>query len=211
MNRRWVARVLSLAIVLALLIGWFAVLHSENRTAKSSGVVSRDAGHEDWQVQLVHLAAKSSKGWSVQPWPFAALQGEADPMPRSMRQAAMRTLGGHQRLGLQFDRSQYVSTTAGGGIWVVRGNRVTCIFQAVRAALACATNANFVPQGLTLVVGQGGAPTRPAHFLMLGIAPDGVKAVRLKPIGKASTTVRVADNAYSLRATSPIDVKKLIR
>jgi hypothetical protein len=136
-------------------------------------------------------------------------------MPPTFRSAVIKTLGGHQRLGLHFDRARHVNTAVGVGIWVVRGNGITCIFEANRGASSCAGDAYVVRQGLELVLGQGTPLPHnrgiPGHFLALGIAPDSVKAVRLKVVGDKSITVPVIKDAYGLRAGAPINREVLIR
>lgn len=97
---------------------------------------------------------------------------------------------------------------------MVRGKRLTCIFEAVKAASSCAPDAAVVKQGLQLVVGLEAVRSRrelPSRFLAIGIEPDNVSAVRLEPIGAARRAVPVIHNAFSLEAVSPIKVKGLIR
>ena len=110
-------------------------------------------------------------------------------------------------MGLRFNQAHYVTTNAGGRIWTVRGNRLTCIFQAVTAASSCAPDASVLKQGLPLVVGAVTGESKeaiPDSFLAIGIVPDGVRTVRLQPLGERARLVSVTRNAFSMRANSPI-------
>jgi hypothetical protein len=134
-------------------------------------------------------------------------------MPDGLRRRAVRNLGGEQDLGLNFRRTHYVETAIGIGIWVVRGNLVACIFQARHAAAACAPERQIANNGLSLVVGHadGSRYNMPTHFFAIGIAPNDITAVKLMPLGGQTKVVPVIDNAYGLRADTPIRVQQLIR
>jgi hypothetical protein len=205
---------ISVLILAGLVAGaWLTLGDTNNGQSAVLNKAERSFASKDWQAQLSRLAARTGDSAS-RSWPFAALKGNAELMPKIMRRAAIASLGGHQRLGLRFDRAQYVSTSTDVGIWVVRGTGVTCIFQDRKAAAGCATDANASRQGLALVVGYGRPSSNaklPARFLTFGIAPNSVKAVRLKAIGGGSTTVPIVENAYGLRTRAPIEVEKLIR
>jgi hypothetical protein len=215
MDRRRTAWVF--AALFALLVGVWLVaggLDSDGEKANPAMEMS-DSGVENWHARLVRRAALiSPKGPEPQPWPFAAMQDEPEAMPPRLIQAANATLGrGHRVLGLRFDRAQYVDTTAGIGIWVVRGKGVTCIFHARTAAAACSTDAEAGYRGMILVVGDGPQPapgTLPTRFLALGIAPNLTRAVRLEIASGASKTVPIIDNAFALRAREPMNLQELI-
>jgi hypothetical protein len=209
---RWIAGILTGILVIGA-IGWLAFYRSERGGVQTETVNTR----EDWQDRLVRLAATHAQpnfgGRTF--WPFAKLQGEATAMSPTFRRVVISTLGGHQHLGLRFGEAHYLDTRVDVGIWVVKGDGVTCIFEADKGASACATDSVIVERGLEIVVGEGPPSpddrTLPSRFLALGIAPDSVKAVRLKAVGGNSTTIPVVENAYGYRAAAPIRREALIR
>jgi hypothetical protein len=214
MDRRRMAWIFA-ALLTLLAGGWFLASGLDSQEAEPEAhAVS--AGSDGWQAKLVRRAAEISSGYSTsQLWPFAAMRDRPEPMSQRLRRDAAATLGrGHQALGLRFDGAQYVDTTTGIGIWVVRGKGVVCIFHAKTMAAACNTDAEAGDSGLVLVVGDGPIPSPgalPKRFLALGIAPDWTRAVRLQIVDGASKTVPVIDNAFALRARAPINLEKLIR
>jgi hypothetical protein len=203
----------AVALIAAIVGAWYV----GNGDGDEQGPVERMSRSDsmNWQQRLVLTAARASQGKEPQPWPYAGLRGSAEPMPQPLRRAAIANMGGYQQLGLRFDSAQYAKTEIGGGIWVVRGAGVTCIFHAKRLAASCTTDINAMRQGVILVVGddkQGTPPSKlPEHFLALGIAPNGVKAVRLQVIDGPVVNVLVVENAYALRAAGPITLERLIR
>lgn len=206
--------VISIFALLAVLLGggWLLTGYLDNRQDESEVRAPQGIG---WQAQLVRRGRSLQGDQARQAWPLAASRGPAESMPQRLRRTARETLGGgQQHLGLRFDNAQYVDTTLGVGIWVVRGNAITCIFHERKAVSACNTSVDVGWRGLVLVIGLKGQnaplPALPAHFLALGIAPDWARAVRLQIVGGASKTVPVIDNAYALRARAPINVERLI-
>lgn len=207
MKRLWI--IVPVAAVMAV-GAWMVVAHQGNGSEGSSESGSANPGDRAGGTRL-----SAREGVPDGPLPFTVLRSKAEPMPPRLRRLSVRNLGGasrSRRLGLDFGRAQYVHTAVGNGIWIVRGAGITCIFQARKAASACAGNRYVVKMGLSLVVGVELATGSelPRHFLALAIAPDGVEAVRLKVLGGASTTVPVADNAYAFRADAPINIERFI-
>lgn len=201
-----------LASLLALIVGgWLIANVLDDEQVKPKALSSPGS----WQEQLVKRAALiSPRGPDSQSWPFAAMKDEPESMPQRRIQDANSTLGrGHRALGLRFDQSQYVDTSAGIGIWVVRGKGITCIFHARTVAAACNTDAEAGRRGLALVVGEGRSASPralPPRFLALGIAPNSTQAVELRTAGGASETIPVIDNAFALRAREPMNLQELI-
>jgi hypothetical protein len=147
-------------------------------------------------------------------WPYAELPSNSKSVPAHLRYRAISNLGEHQELGLRFNRARYVSTSVGGGIWVVGGRHLTCIFQAVKAAASCVPDAVLVKRGVQLVVGSepvSSASTKPRYFIAYGIEPVGVREVILRPIEGPAKRVSVVNGAFSARASSPIEVEAAIR
>ncbi len=108
---------------------------------------------------------------------------------------------------LWFDQARYVPTDT--GMWVVNGSGVTCIVRARGGAVSCEDRSAVFRSGVTLgTVDLGPPPKRKARqFLVLGLVPDWVRAVRVQ-VGKRTRVVSVAKNSYSLRAPLPILVKR---
>jgi hypothetical protein len=180
---------------------------SNEAARRESPTTSHRNSHGDWQVQLLKVAAAEAKATPQSGWPFSELPSSRKSMPFSLRRRVISNLGGRQKLGLRFDRAIYVPTRVGGGIWISRGKQVACIFQAVKAAASCASNVEAGKHGVQLVVGVGAIKSRrelPNHFLAVGIVPDGIRAVRLKPAGSKPRLVKVIHNAFSMLAGSPI-------
>jgi len=92
--------------------GWLIVGDAEDKQGVVPDQAERSVASKDWQTQLMRMATSTDDSGS-RFWPFAALIGKTEPMPKVMRRAAIASLGGHQRLGLQFDRAQYVNTSIG--------------------------------------------------------------------------------------------------
>lgn len=204
---------LAFLILLSVAV-WLAARDSDAEKARGPASLPQTSSNGEWQAQLVRLAAAQAKSGIQGKWPFTGLRRAIEPMPRALRRRAVVNLGGRQILGLRFDQAQYAPTAVGGGVWVVRGNHLTCIFQAVKAASSCATNATAFEQGLHLVVGLEAIQSRtelPRHFLALGIQPDDVKAVQLRPAGARVRAAPVLGNVFSLRARSPIYFEGVIR
>jgi len=199
---------------LVIVTGIWLIAMSINQNQGESGRIESKGSNSDWQSQLVQQAERRLNSSPEKPLPFAALNKRAEAVPRRFVRKAIENLGGHQRLGLRFRRAHYLHTSVGVGIWIVPGRNVTCLFQAVEMAAACSINTIITRKGEVLVVGRRAAPDRaaqPVSFLAVGIAPNWVRAILMKPIGKPSRRVPVVNNTYGLRARSPINIEKLIR
>jgi len=131
-------------------------------------------------------------------------------MSSNLRRVANITVGGAQ-LGLRFDQAQFIRTEGGVGVWLVKGNKVACIFEAESVVGACNTGLDIARNGLILVTSREYPPRGqlPEHFLGVGIAPNWAKAVRLR-VGPQREIIPVANNVYSLQARDPINLEELI-
>lgn len=141
-------------------------------------------------------------------WPYSALRGQSRHMSAQMREGAMRTLAKAQSLRLRFDRARFAATPVGVGIWLVPGKGVICIVEDVKPATSCNSTADVARGGLWLEVYALNARHEPTHFLVLGIAPDGVDAVRAT-IGQTSVSIPVVDNIFARRAEAPITIRSM--
>jgi hypothetical protein len=107
--------------------------------------------------------------------------------------------------------------TAGGGIWVVTGansqTSQTCLIQANTGTTACAPTSVSTRIGLTLgvvrrVSGRAGSARL---FLILGIAPDWVRSVKVTTLGGSAHILPVNSNSYSMQASAPILLERYCR
>src|SRR6476620_1926218 len=119
-------------------------------------------------------------------WPFSSLDGSSQQLPGAMRKKVESSLGSKPYYRLRFDQSHFHRTSIKQqGIWVVGGPEVVCIVQAGRGAVSCARRGAVVREGVTLGVGEGvGHRGRPKWFMILGVAPDSVNAIRVTVLGK---------------------------
>jgi hypothetical protein len=115
------------------------------------------------------------------------------------------------RLGISLKAGYLLKTRLGIGIWVVGGNQVVCIVNARDFAVACDTVTNTARYGLISVSGPSPAAYKHPPVVALGIAPDGVRAVRLGILGRRNHVVRVFNNTFALRANRPIIVRGVLR
>jgi hypothetical protein len=203
------------AALLMLMVGIAMVAHMSDGEPTES-VHDLSAGQRsvngDWQADLMQLASSEETPWPQTWWPFSHLRQPARGMPRKLRTRAVSNLGGHQDLGLRFDGAQFAHTTAGGGVWVVRGNRLTCIFLNLNAASSCGPDFYVFKHGLGAVVGLDPVTTAgalPRHFLAFGLVPNGIETVGLRVLGDPTMRVRVVYNVYSIQAKRPIYVQRI--
>jgi hypothetical protein len=196
----------SLLLVAGILLAYAGGDDSSSAARPPSALNAHWAG-------LVHAGEEQLRTARGQSWPFDGFRGKGEEMPERMRRSVAETLGGAQPLHLRFEHVYRVRTTTGVRVWVVRGRGVVCIVRDVKASVACDTDVNAAHRGLVLGVYKVGPPPqrKPTQFLMLGIAPDSVRAVRVKIKGAAPRMARVVENTFSLRSKSPIAVEAMIR
>lgn len=146
---------------------------------------------------------------SAQQKHFAVLRGATQPVPRSL-QAEIRQARNQAVRTLWLDRAKYVR--AGDGIWVVNSRKATCIIQAHGGAVSCVPRDNLLQRGLALGVAEIGPPAdrKSREFAVYGIVPNQIRAIEVE-IGNKKRLVPIRDNAYSLRASDPILVKRFER
>lgn len=161
--------------------------------------LSEDEGSESTHQRRPTFGALERKAFSV-------LRGPTRPVPLTL-QARLRRARNPAVRGLWFDQARYVPVDS--GMWVVNGRGVTCIVRTRGGAVSCENRAALLRSGVSLgVVDLGPPPERKAReFLVLGLVPDWVRAVRVQ-VGKRTRLVAVEKNSYSLRAPTPILVKR---
>jgi hypothetical protein len=137
-----------------------------------------------------------------------ALRGPTRPVPPALQRHLQQARNPEIRT-LRLDTARYVPIDT--GFWVVNGPGRTCIVQTHGGAVGCESRQTLLSEGVALGVVTLGPPPghAPREFLVAGIVPNKVGAVELK-VGDETRTVRVHDNAYSLRAPAPIVVEHLL-
>jgi len=146
---------------------------------------------------------------SAQPAPLAVLRGAPEPLPRAAR-AAIAGSPTQRDLGLRLDGAQRVRTRIGERLWVLPGEQGVCIVRDRTGQAGCETNRRLAREGFTLALPEPAGQTDPSsrHYVVFGLAPDGVRTVRLVRSRTRSTLrVRVRDNVYSYVGWSPIRVR----
>jgi hypothetical protein len=213
-NTKWAIPAAACAVAACI---WLLVKDA-NREPAVEPVAPQSVGIKsaNWHAQLVRRNRSLQSNRVGTPWPFAAMRNKPEPMPLGSRREAAATLGdGYQQLSLHFDRAQYSTISGNIGIWVVRGNGVTCIFLARKGLAACNTTAETERVGLTLVAGlkKPNAPAFavPQAFMAIGIMPDEVRAVRVHSVDGGLKTVPIAHNTFAFRTKRPINIRRLIR
>jgi hypothetical protein len=134
---------------------------------------------------------------------FALLRTPPEPLP-----AETRRLLGPPLFGMSWRLAQRIPVTLAGRYWLVPGNRHLCVVEqgslgSPGAGSTCARTGDAIAHGIADITvkraGAGGpaAPSGPAR-LIVGVAPDGARAVIVRTRGRAAR-VAVADGTFVLR------------
>jgi hypothetical protein len=200
---------LSVGAVLLLVVAGIFLIKNDD-PGESARSIPRSGAR--WG-QLARSGNRQLRTAHGQDWPFASFRGKGREMPRSMHRAVRETIGKGQPLHLDFGNAYLIRMATGVKVWVVRGKSVVCIVRDVKASIACDTSVNAARHGLVLGTYRIGPPPqrKPTQFLMLGIAPDWARAVRIKVRYGPARTVPVSKNAFSFLSKSPIRVDAMIR
>jgi hypothetical protein len=201
----------SLAVIATLLVGgWFVLENQEGEAAPSKAPPTRRAIlAESWR-QLSAGGIQEGRDSQIQDWSRFAKLWRKPAMPLQMRRAVSETLGPAQSLDLRFDQARYATAPVGGGLWVVPGRGVMCLFRAKTATSTCNTAAIAERRGILLEVFRPGSSPgrRPTHFLALGIAPNWARRVEVN-VDRELKTIPIVNNTYGLRANVPIRFRRL--
>jgi hypothetical protein len=127
---------------------------------------------------------------------FKLLRTRPEPLPTRLEAKVKATLGAPA--SLRFENPQY-TRSPGGGIWVASAGASTCVIEASHGAVSCNATAKVARRGLMLGVYRVAADRKPRDFLVLGIAPDWARHVRLR-VGAAVRVIAVRDNSYAMGA-----------
>lgn len=144
---------------------------------------------------------------------FAGALEVPSGMPKALRPASRQTL--QEPMGstlLRLSQARRLVTSSHKVLWLVPRGRQLCLFRVVRMAATCAPFRRVHRYGLvveTYLLSSGTRPI-PSHFMMVGIAPDGVYAVRAVVAGH-SRTIPVEENVFQMQDRKPINVVRLLR
>lgn len=140
---------------------------------------------------------------------FAALRLPQHRLPGRLMQTLARNFA-RSKVQPRFTTGHFSSTYGGGGIWVTKQHKMLCIIHASSAAISCSTMRDALRAGVSLGIGIGNEHGRPTQFLVIGIVPDWIKAVRLRPLGGRAVTIATANGTYALGGKKLIRVEELI-
>jgi hypothetical protein len=136
---------------------------------------------------------------------FALMRSAAVDIPPKLA-IHLRHVIGAPRAALNHAQARF-ARVGSKGFWLVSGRNIVCIAESGKGAVGCDTPQDFSRHGLN--IGVFSPPKRPdgrlRRFVVFGVAPDGVRAVRAR-VGKRSISARVHRNAYMLRSKAPITV-----
>jgi hypothetical protein len=207
--------IILLGTLVGLFLGAWFVLHSLNQdSSQSTPRAGPPSSSVDWEENLVHRGLAELEGQQrVGSKSLSSSDGAPEPMPNAMRNRISENFNGIGPLQLHFDQAQLVRTARGRGIWIVDGQGVTCIFGQASSAGSCQTMVSANRRGISLGTYQTSKsnPGQPSQFLLVGIAPLGVRVVRLAIKHGPTRTVKVRNGAWALQANKAIGVQRLIR
>ena len=102
--------------------------------------------------------------------------------------------------GMNWHLAQLIPVSTVNSFWAVPGRDVICIVSRQAEGIVssnCARTAHAITHGITATFLKAGGSSQDANRLIVGIAPDGVAAMKLYSNGKM-TTVPVFGGAFTL-------------
>jgi hypothetical protein len=146
---------------------------------------------------------------------FEILRGAGEKAPAGVLASIRQGLG--RSHGAFHPDSAHFVHAADESLWIVSGDvmgqSTMCLVQAGPGAMSCAPSPESVQVGIAL-----GTVNNPDHpnasdfgFLTIGIAPDWVRAVKVRVAGRPNQMIPVVHNTYSMRANAPILVEEFCR
>lgn len=107
--------------------------------------------------------------------------------------------------GLMYEFAQRTSTNTGADAWVVPGSGFICVMRAPKVVAGCNSTSETIRRGMSVVaIDPPSRPHGPKRYFLLGIAPDGVKAVAIKGEDGSHAVVPVINNVYSYGASTMV-------
>ncbi|HEU4701077.1 MAG TPA: hypothetical protein VFS37_01245 [Conexibacter sp.] len=187
--------------MLAALAGGFGCGSSEEVRTPTPAAVAPDVAARPPRGMRAYAVVRRVE--ATQRAAFALLRTPPEPLP-----ADTRRLLGPPLFGMSWRLAQRIPVALAGRYWLVPGNRHLCVVEqgsmgSPGAGSTCARAADAIAHGLAdIVVKRAGpvgaaAPSGPAR-LIVGVAPDGARAVRVDTRGRTAR-VPVADGVFVLR------------
>jgi hypothetical protein len=131
---------------------------------------------------------------------FAVLRDAPEP-PLLANVLAMERVVEGRNFGLMFSYAHRVPTSIHQDAWVIPGDGFICVMASKPIVAGCNTTAETIQHGMSVVAIQ---PPLPHHkgkrYTLFGIAPDGVKTMRIRGVGERRATALVVENVYSYAA-----------
>lgn len=198
------SRVTYLVAVAVLVVGLTAILAVIGHESTQQGL-DRQKASRKWH-RFVSEGLREKGPRDLPHWPFSSIHRTV-PMPLQLRAEAYAILGKPEHFGMRFEDARHAFGPHGMSLWVVPGQGVVCMFPAEEVAAACRTNVQADRHGLLLQTYKraDGGSHQPVSFTVLGLAPDGIKQVRMK-FGNTWRTIPVHRNMYTAQADVPISV-----
>lgn len=141
---------------------------------------------------------------------FRLFSTPAEHMPGAMRSHLARLLSRHSPRHFQPTVEQR-EEVVGGAAWAFVDRGAVCLAQDGIGAVACSKARHARSAGVSLgVFSPPSGGERPHDFLLIGLAPDGVRRVAIT-IGKRHQTIDVQNNLFSASGEDPVLIKRFIR
>ena len=173
--------------LLVLVVGSGIVLWQIRQGAPNSSH-SREASGPTQSISVVAARQRGS---------FSLLRSRPEGLPRAVAQILPLSL-----YEMNFSLAQRI-VGAPGRYWAVPGNGLLCIASDVRGesvGLTCAKTADAITRGVATTVIESTRHSKGGtERTIVGIAPDGVRQVRLFTGGLADTVLVGNENAFLLR------------
>lgn len=209
----WAAAISSVAVIVLAVVTIIHHEHPQMPAGTGGYLVARSPSAEGtpWQRMIrdmrdAHLPTSSEKALVSR---FAPFRSRPERMSNAARRRALSAVGAPPS-ALAFDHAQLIKTKY-GNLWLTAGHGLVCAFQTQTFALSCDAIASVLRRGLFL-----GVVERPAayvshrqRFLMIGVAPDGVRRIRFRAGAKPPQWVAVRNNTVAVEENEPIIIQAL--
>lgn len=141
---------------------------------------------------------------------FAVLRQPPEPLGVGMQAAVERAIAG-QGIDLSFSAAHHVRTATGEWTWIVPAGSWLCVVRERVGSVACSTTDQALRHGVQLQAANRarGRVRGRWEYLLIGLAPDGVRAARVTSADRAPDIVPVVGGVYIDRAHSLMRVTLL--
>lgn len=135
---------------------------------------------------------------------FSIMKAQPQAMPPLTRAAVARILKTTPLPDINLEQARRVATPVGIDAWVLAGNGMLCVARDRTGTIGCNSTSEVNKRGMSLLEKQPPeADQRGARYLLLGITPDSVEKVRIRPDDGPPRTVPVIHNVYAYLGSSP--------